>query len=167
MKRGISDAIVFKSDKQVCVEEEFVFQPSQGAGTFVCLQSLSILVYSTILWLRVVHCKLGRLQKGIFTQSETLSAYLTSTSMESERVAACMRPLLQPVPLFLLQLHVEVSGAWGRSWTFTSNLLQEDYYLGQLLNFERSKHCGVCLTMSTLEGSGCTYCFGGYPIDFW
>ena len=26
-------------------------------------------------------------------------------------------------PLFLLQLHVEVSGAWGRSWIFTSNLL--------------------------------------------
>ena len=86
--------------------------------------SLSIPGHSIALQLRVFHCKLGRLQKGILTQSETMSAFLTSTSMESERVAAHMQPLLQPVPLFLLQLHVKVSGAWGRDWTFIFNLLQ-------------------------------------------
>jgi hypothetical protein len=69
-------------------------------------------------------------------------------------------------PLFL-QLHVKVSGAWGRSWTFTSHLLQGGILFGPTPEFERSEHWRVCLAMSTLERSGCTYCFGGHPIDFW
>ena len=115
--------------------------------------SLSVLGHSIALQLRVFHCKLGRLQKGILKLSKTMSAYHTSTSMESERVVAHMQPPLLPVPLFLLQLHVEVSEAWGRSWTFTSNLLQGGLSFGPAPEFERSKQSGVCLTMSTLEGS--------------